>query len=163
MTAYITIGRFKLLSTIPSGFVDEVEAVESGFTLAQLEYFSAWIDTQLAKRYEAPFASPVPYVVEGWLARIVTPRVWTKRGVNATDEQWQDIRKDDLDARAEIAQAANSETGLFDLPLRQNTTISGIAKGYPRVYSEQSPYVWTDIQRARATQEDESGSGSGTP
>lgn len=163
MSAYLTIARFKLLSTIPSVFVDTVETTDPGYTDAQLSYWSDWIDSHLRKRYAAPFASPVPGAVEGWLARIVTPRVWTKRGVDPTDAQYQEVKGEDLEARAEIDRAANSETGLFDLPLRANTTDSGIVKGFPASYSEQSPYVWTTQQYQRGKSEDESGSGSGLP
>ena len=160
MPAYLTIARFKLLSTIPSVFVDTVESQEPGFVDAQLSYWSDWIDTQLRKRYAAPFLPPVPGAVEGWLARIVTVRVWSKRGVDPNDEQWQEVKKDDTDARAEIQQAANSETGLFDLPLRADTADSGIARAFPMGYSEQSPYAWTTQQVVRGTQDDRRGRGS---
>lgn len=161
MPAYVTVARMKLLSTIPDAFVDEVETVSPGFTLAQLEYFSAWLDVQLAKRYAVPFVAPFPAVVEMWVVRVVTPRIWSKRGVNATDEQWQAVAKDDTDARAEIALAANGEVGLYDLPLRQDKLDeSGIAKGGPLAYSEQSPYVGFSLQAEHAVQED--GAGRGT-
>ncbi len=162
MAAYLAVARFKLLSTIPSTFVDAVETAEPGFVAAQLEYWSRWIDAQLGKRYATPFAEPYNGAVEGWLARIVTPRVWTKRGVDPSDEQWQEIKKDDEDARAEIKDAANSENGLFELPLRANTLDSGIALGFPRAYSEQSPYAFTTQQALRGYQEDNNGRGTDT-
>lgn len=159
--SYITVARFKLLSTIPSGFVDTVESQEPGFVQAQLELWSDWLDSQLRKRYAAPFAAPVPLVVELWIARVVTPRVWSKRGVDPNDEQWGEVKKDDLDARAEIALAANSETGLYELPLRADKLLeSGVARAFPRGYSEQSPYVFTNTQVERARQEDDAGHGS---
>lgn len=161
MTAYLTKAQFKLLSTIPAAFVDAVETVETGFTDAQLESWSRWIDAQLAKRYDVPFETPVPSAVANWLARIVTPRIWSKRGVDPEDAQWQEVKKDDEAARAEIKEAANCETGLYDLPLRADTTTSGISKQFPRGYSEQSPYVWMTQQAQRGVQEDESGNGSG--
>lgn len=162
MASYLTVERFKLLTTIPDSFVTEIEAISPGFTLAQLEYFSDWLNAQLTKRYAVPFVDPAPSIVEMWVTRIVTPRVWSKRGVNPTDEQFQEVKKDDTDARAEIDRAANAETGLFELPLRSNTTISGVTKGFTRGYSEQSPYVHTTIQADRARQEDDSGFGSST-
>jgi hypothetical protein len=161
MAAYLTVERFKLLSAIPSAFVDQVELAAPGYTLAQLEYWSAWIDSKLRKRYAAPFLAPVAPAVEGWLSRIVTPAVWTKRGVNATDEQWQYVAAEAEAARKEIEEAANSETGLFDLPLRGNTTDSGIVRGVPFSYSEASPYVSQSLQAQRGRQEDEGGSGTG--
>jgi hypothetical protein len=162
MAAYLTSSEFKLLCPLPTEFVDEVEARAPGYVDAQLEYWSRWIDSRLSKRYAAPFIVPYPVAITGWLARIVTPRVWTKRGVDSTDEQWGEIKKDDEQARAEITEAANSETGLFDLPLRANTTDSGISKAFPRGYSEQSPYAWTTQQAVRGMQEDDSGFGSST-
>lgn len=162
MPAYLTVARFKLLSTIPNQFVDTVEMQTPGFTDAQLLYWSDWIDAQLRKRYAAPFEPPYPGAVEGWLARIVTMRVWSKRGVDPEDKQWGESKQDDTDARAEIARAADSESGLFDLPLRANTTDSGISRAFPRGYSEQSPYVWTSQQAQRGTQEDDAGTGSST-
>jgi len=161
MSAYLDIARFKLLSTIPAAFVDTIEQQEPGFIDAQLAYWSDWIDSQLRKRYDAPFQLPYPGAVEGWLARIVTPRVWSKRGVDPNDEQWKETKDDDTAARAEIDRAANSETGLFDLPLRADTKDSGIERGFPKGYSEQSPYVFTTMQAQRGIQEDESGRGSG--
>lgn len=162
MSSYLTVARLKLLSTIPSEFVDEAEARQPGFVDAQLELYSAWIDSQLRKRYLAPFESPVPTAVEGWLARLVTVRVWSKRGVDPTDEQFSEVKQDDKDARAEIALAADAEKGLFDLPLRSNTIDNGIRKGFPRGYSEQSPYAWTTQQAQRGMQEDDAGGGSDT-
>lgn len=160
MPAYITVARFKVLSTIPTEFVETVELTAPGFTLAQLEVWSDWLDSQLVKRYATPFAAPIPPTVELWLTRIVTPRVWSKRGVDPNDEQWRDIRQEDTDARAEVDRAANSESGLFELPLRADKPQSGVAHAFPRGYSEQSPYVWTNQQAQRGSQEDDSGHGS---
>lgn len=160
MSQYLTLIEFKLLSTIPGGFVDAVELVSAGYTDAQLAYWSDWIDARLRKRYMAPFATPYPNAVKGWLARIVTPKVWTKRGVDPQDQQWVEVKKDDEDARAEIKEAADSADGLFDLPLRQDTTATGISQGVPHAYSEQSPYVWTDAQGAAGRDEDSSRGGS---
>lgn len=161
MAAYLTLARFKLLSTIPPAFVESVESVQSGYTDAQLEVWSRWIDSQLIKRYAVPFLDPVPTAVESWLARIVTVRVWTRRGVDPSDEQWAEVKGDDEAARKEIAEAANSETGLYELPLRQDPLLgSGVVHAFPKVYSEQSPYVWTTLQANRGIHEDGSGNGS---
>lgn len=162
MAAYLTLARFKLLSTIPAEFVDAIELVSPGFTDAQLDVWSRWIDAQLVKRYAVPFIPPIPLAVESWLARIVTPRVWTKRGVDPEDLQWQEVKEDDTAARAEIAEAANSETGLYELPLRQDlASSSGVVHGFPRGYSEQSPYVWLTQQAEVGIHEDGSGRGTG--
>lgn len=162
MSAYLTLARYKLLAAIPSSFVDDVENASVGFTEAQIEIYSAWLDSKLAKRYDAPFHSPYPKAIEAWLARLITPQVMLKRGVNSTDEQWTHIVDQEKTTRAEVTEAANAETGLYDLPLRANTDASGIARGFTRGYSEASPYVHTTQQAQRGMAEDESGSGTTT-
>lgn len=160
MPAYLDIDGFKELTTMPSEAVDELESVAPGFLNAQLAAWSAWLDSRLSKRYAAPFGSPYPIAVRVWLARIVTPRAFQRRGVDANDQQYIDIRDDAKAAEAEVLEAANSDTGLFDLPLRSNTSASGISRGGPFGYSESSPYVWTDVQRRDGRNEDRGGGGS---
>jgi hypothetical protein len=159
MAAYLTLAKFKLLTVMPGSFVDAIETVSPGWVDAQLLHESDWIDTRLRKRYLAPFVSPVPLIVEGWLQRMVTVRCFLKRGVDPTDRQYATIEKDWADALAEIKEAADSEKGLFDLPLRADVNASGISQGNPRSYSEQSPYAWTDVQGRAGRYEDQSGNG----
>ncbi len=156
MAAYLDIAGFKLLTLAPSVYVDEIEAPaagEPGWMSAQLAYWSAWIDSRLAKRYAAPFQAPYPVAVTGWLARIVTLQLYLKRGVDATDNQYEDIRRADEEARAEIKEAADAKDGLFELPLRADTTVTGISKGAPFFASDASPYKWTDDQYEQAKDE----------
>ena len=159
MAIYLDLTSFKALSTMPSGIVDDVESVSSGWVLGQLGYWSAWIDSRLGKRYAVPFSSPYPVAVTGWLARIVTLQVWLKRGIDATDEQFLEIKSDANAARDEIKAAANSNVGLFDLPERADVSTSGISRGGPLSYSESSPYVWADRQRRIGREEDRNGGG----
>ena len=160
MASYLTTAEFKTRTLIPGEFVDAIEAVDAGWTLIQLEEASAWIDSRLRKRYAAPFSSPYPVQVLSWLARVVTVRCLLKGGVAATDEQYLSIQQDAADAKAEITEAATSDAGLFDLPLRSDTTATGIAKGGPLSYSEQSPYVWASMQRRTGREEDSNGRGT---
>jgi hypothetical protein len=162
MAAYLTLVEFKTLSVMPSVFVDEIEAVSSGWTLGQLTLESARMDARLRKRYAAPFDLPAPVCVQGWLAKIVTLSAYVKRGFDPTDKQGQMYVDDRNTAVAEIKEAADAVDGLFDLPLRADTTDSGISKASPRAYSEQSPYVFTDGQRRVGTQEDGNGGGTFT-
>lgn len=160
MAAYLTLAKFKTLTVMPGSFVDAIETASPGWTDAQLAYWSDWIDSRLRKRYAVPFVAPVPSTVEGWLMRIVTVRCYLRRGVDPTDQQYADIKADDVAARDEIREAADSDTGLFDLPLRADlTNVSGISQGSPRTYSEQSPYAWTDVQGQAGRQQDENGNG----
>lgn len=158
--AYQTIEEFKALTLIPTTWVDDLETNSAGFVSAQLAYWSDWLDAQLRKRYAVPFQSPIPITVVGWLNRIVTWRCLIKRGIDPTDQQFAQIVKDSDSAVDEVNRAANSETGLFDLPLRGDILRSGIAYG-TRAYSEQSPYVGFDRQRQVGRQEDENSRGSG--
>lgn len=160
MTAYLTLAEFKLRTRVPRPTVDLVEARDPGWIDAQLDESSAWIDARLAKRYVTPFAAPAPKAVTRWLALIVSAAVYDKRGTEALDEQAQRYYEGEKDAKAEITEAANSATGLFELPLRADTNTTGIAKGEPRSYSEQSPHAWMDRQRRSSRDENRDGEGT---
>lgn len=158
--AYLTVAGFKDFSLMPSALVDELEEIAAGFLDQQLESESRRIDSRLRKRYAVPFEAPVPVAVQGWLARIVTVRAFLKRGVDPTDAQFTEIKADADAAIAELKEAADSNEGLFDLPVRADSTATGISRGGPFGYSEASPYVWTDLQVATGRDEDRDGSGT---
>lgn len=160
MSSYLTLDTFKSLSVMPTEAIDQVERKAPGWIDSQLEYWSSFVDARLAKRYAVPFTSPYPVAVLGWLTRIVTMQCYLRRGVDADDLQFQEIKASADEARADLKEAADSEVGLFDLPLRADTTVTGVSKGGPFGYSEQSPYVRQDIQAATARNEDMNGSGS---
>ncbi len=159
-TPYLTLDEFKALSLMPSSDLDSLEEVSPGWIDSQIEYWSAQIDSRLRKRYAAPFSSPYPLAVQGWLTRIVTVRCYLKLGVRPSDEQFAEIKADADTATAEIREAAEAVAGLFDLPLREDTTATGIAKGGTAVYSETSPYSWTDVQADAARSEDRNRGGT---
>lgn len=166
MAIYLDIAKFKGLTLIPSGFIDDVEKVTPGWLDNQLGYWARWIDTRLRKRYASPFAAhdaapdSTPTSIQGWLSRIVTVRVMLKRGVDPDDLQYVTIAADAESAMAEVLEAANSEDGWFDIPLRTDEDGSAINRGNPRSYSEQSPYVFADDQESIGRSEDRSGRGS---
>jgi len=165
MSIYLNLAGFKDLTTIPASFVDEVEAREPGWVDKQLAHWGRWIDARLRKRYASPFAAhdaadPTPVVVQGWLSRIVTPKVWLKRGVDPSDLEFELVNADATAAQAEVLEAAKSDEGWFDLPLRTDEDASAIARGGPLSYSEQSPYVWADAQSLTGREEDAAGGGS---
>jgi hypothetical protein len=157
---YMTVESYRAQALVPGTFIDEVESVEPGWTLARLVRHSAWINAKLAKRYPVPFGAPYPEAVLGWLDSLTTLDLLLRRGVDPTDQQFDEIKQSAERARSDVAEAANSETGLFDLPLRADTAASGLTKGLPLVYSEASPYAWADVQRERATDEDANGEGT---
>jgi len=167
MATYLTFDLLKGLITIPDEFVNEVEARYPGWVEAQIAAYSRWVEAQLRKRYATPFNAydgvpdPTPPQIQFWLARLVAVPVWLKRGVDPNDLQFEEVRTDRDNAREEIADAANSETGLYDLPLKVSKDGSLIVHGGPFSYSEQSPYVAFDRQRVTGRNEDNSGSGTG--
>lgn len=159
MASYLTLAQYKALAVIPAEFITAIESITPGWTLAQLTSESAWINSRLSKRYAVPFADPCPEVVQRWLHRIVTVSAYLKRGFDPTDRQGAMYVSQRDEALEEIKEAANAETGLFDLPLRADTTASGISKGFPMGYSEQSPYAFADSQARVGRQEDDNGNG----
>ena len=160
MTAYLDLTAFQARSVMPASMINEIETQQTGWVAQQLASQSALIDARLAKRYLTPFASPYPEAVLNWLARVTTVRCFLRVGVAPTDQQFQTIKDDADSAWAEIKEAADSETGLFDLPLRADLTQTGISQGGPFSYSEASPYVWTDIQGDQARFEDQGRGGT---
>lgn len=158
--AYLDKDAFADRTIMPSEYVEALDTVAPGWVDLQLEEWSAWIDSRLRKRYAVPFQEPYPAAVTAWLTRLVTVRCFLKRGVDATDEQYVTIEQDAKEARDEILEAANGDGGLFDLPLRGNTTATGVSKGGPLGYSERSPYVAGDVKRYVGRNEDRNGGGT---
>jgi hypothetical protein len=160
-TPYLTVEEFTLRTTMPSAYVTALENRQPGWLAMQLESSSrADLDGPLRKRYSAPFDEPVPEIVKIWLARLVTPEAWSRYGYEANEADMESALKAADRTREAIKQAADAQNGLYDLPLRDDAKGTGISKGTPRVYSEQSPYVWTDRQRATGREEDNSRGGS---
>lgn len=146
---YLTVAEFKVRTVMPQADVDTLEVSEPGFLQQTLDDWSEEIDSRLAKRYAVPFKTPAPRVVKRWLVSIVSPIAYDKRGWNPQQDQAA-IREDAKTAKEEIKEAAEAEKGLFELPLIAGSEQSGVVRGGPFGYSEISPYVWADIQRANA-------------
>lgn len=159
MTAYLTVAEFRTESLMPGVQVDALETEHPGFLEAKLARRSAAIDTRLRKRYAVPFAAPYPDKVIEWLIAGVTLVAYLKLGVDPLDAQIADIKEASTTADTELLEAANSETGLFDLPLRADTTETGISKGGPMSYSEQSPFVHNDVRGIAGKADDQRGRG----
>jgi phage gp36-like protein len=160
--AYQTLAQFKDRTNLPAEFVDAVEAARPGWIAVQLGLASAWIDARLSKRYAVPFAAPVPEIVLAWVTRIVTFEVWQRRGYDPADLSMERAAKDADDARAEVKEAADSNVGMFELPLRQDTSEVAVMRGGPFYYAESSPYVWADGQAETGRVEDGNRRGSGS-
>jgi hypothetical protein len=94
-------------------------------------------------------APPVPETILKWLTFLVTEDVATRHGINPNDPLAIRITEKAKLAEAELLEAANTQTGLFDLPSSEDEG-SAIDTGGPRGYSQQSPYEWTYLQAAAA-------------
>jgi hypothetical protein len=106
--------------------------------------------------------TPVPDVMIRWIVDMTTPRVFERRGVHpSNDDAIKLMFEREATAAREVADAANSETGLFDLPLNTDTGGSGVTAPAPIAHSQASPYHWMNIQRARGRREDNRGGGGG--
>jgi hypothetical protein len=158
LSAYHTIATLKLVSVMPSTDIDARESAQAGWIDAKIAEVSGWIDGQLSKRYAVPFVAPYPAAVTRWTNHLVTFELYRRRGWDPQDQEAVMSQEDAATAKAEIQKAADSVTGLYDLPLA--TGASGISKGSPRSYSEQSPYVAFDRQSATGRNEDSNRGGS---
>jgi hypothetical protein len=145
-SAYLTTAEFKTYTVMPAVDVDALEAAAPNWLANQLLSASVHLDARLRKRYAVPFAAPVPEIVKMWVTRVVTLRAYLRRGVDASDLQFAEIKADADTAVAEVKEAADAAAGLFDLPLRADSTASAITAPSPLAYSESSPYTWTDVQ-----------------
>lgn len=117
------------------------------------------INARLRKRYAIPQVAPYPETILSWLTRLGTRDAYAKRGWNPLSEQDQtSIEAAAVQADKETIEAADSEKGLIDLPLRSDVQgASGIKSGMILSYSEQSPYTAFDLQRVAGRQEDSNG------
>lgn len=157
-TAYLSLAEFRAQSTMPGPDIDRLETLAPGWIDTQLLRFSRRIDDQVGKQYARPFTSPYPETVTGWLADVVTWRAYRKRGINPDDQAMVDARADYDQAFKEIAEAASSLDGKFELPLVSGGA-QGISRSKPITYTESSPYAWRDVQESEAIGEDKSGQG----
>src|SRR6187402_3667742 len=106
MAAYLDLEAFKARTIMPEQDVSDVEAAAPGWVLLQLEQCSRWLDSRLRKRYAAPFdVATCPEIVKSWVTRLVTLRVYLRRGVDATDAQFDLIRADAENSTAEVKEA----------------------------------------------------------
>lgn len=160
MPSYVTEEQFRLRTLVPAYVLDEIETQTPGWLNAQLEALYAEINARMGKRYNVPFPSPPPSVVQSWTIHIVSLNAWLKRGVSAIDETFAEYQKKHDRAYDEMKEAADSTAGLFELPLSAADDASGVKRGTPLVYSEQSPYVGFTRQARTGREEDRRGDGT---
>ena len=143
MANYLDTAALKVRTIMPAL---DFDALDSSFVTARITIACSEINGRLRKRYAVPFNAPVPEVVCGWVTDIVTPELYFRRGWDPAEAQSAAILAAAERARAEIKEAADSNEGLWDLPILETSTSEGITKSGPLFYSEASPYSWTDVQ-----------------
>lgn len=158
MSQYVQITDVKMLGSMPSEDIDQLETLYPGITNATATAVSGLFDSKLAKRYGAPFTAPYPDAIVFNVAREVAWRLWLKRGYNPSGQLDQSLEKDHLEAIAWLDEAANSQTGLVELPSKQDVlgASGAVNRGGPLAYHESSPWTWTDLQRTAGRTEDSS-------
>lgn len=130
--------------------VDFLLATYPGHIERRLAINESKMSARLAKRYAVPFADPAPEAYVGWVVDLTTLDCKLKLGFDPSAAQDALVSDAAKAALEDAKEAADSEVGLFDLPLRQNAQgTSGISRGGPRGYSDATPYTWMDRQRER--------------
>lgn len=105
-------------------------------------------------------APPVPETVQRWLVAMVTRDFYLRRGTNPQDPGFLEVKDDVTTAIAEMKEAADGKDGLIELPVTEDQG-TAVAIAGPMSYSENSPYVWQDVQRETAWGEDCARTGTG--
>jgi hypothetical protein len=147
--AYLTTSTYLNFTVLPAEYHAEVEARYPGWIAEQIGIWGEVIDSRLRKRYAVPFAAPIPVAVQMWLARLLDVRLLLKRGVDPTDAQFVELNRSATDVMAELKEAADSNTGLYDLPLTAQGG-TAILRQQPLGFSNAGPYAGFRSQRDRS-------------
>lgn len=151
--AYLTPSTIAPYSLMPAADIADLDVQETGFIAARIAVRSSEMHSRIGKRYVRPFVNPIE-IVKGWIGAMVTVDMYLKRGTNPQDQTFALIKEAKDIAEAQQKEAADAENGLFDLPLLDTGDATGIVKGAPRAYSEQSPYTAKRVQADLGRQED---------
>lgn len=117
------------------------------FCTAQIAIAESRVNDQLSKRYAVPFALAND-TVKGWIASMVALKILTRRGIDPTDILWKTIQDAATIANDEIKQAAQSDTGRFDLP-KANAARKPVIVGS----SDHDPHAWIRRQAIKTREE----------
>lgn len=162
MPAYLTQAEYTTRTWISDSWIADALARKAGIIDTTLDLESARIDASLAKRYSVPFELPAPVVVQRWLVSLVNVQVMLVIGVDQTDLMYQVVQGQYDTTLSELERAANSDTGLFELPPKATLDGTAVTRGFPRYYSEHSPYVGFSQQAITGREQDRKGRGDGS-
>lgn len=98
-------------------------------------------------------ATPVPEIILKWLNALVTLAAYRRRGFNPQDPAGALIVDAAVEAKKEVLEAADSQSGLIDIPVSEDLD-SAVTTGGPLGTSDASPYAWQNRQSARARTQD---------
>jgi len=98
-------------------------------------------------------APPVPDTVLNWIVTLATSYAYKRRGVDPSSTFAIEMKAEFDQVEAEIKEAADSDTGLFDIPTSEDGA-SAVMAGGPLGYGEASPYTWADLQCRAGRAED---------
>jgi hypothetical protein len=149
MTSPLSLAEYKSITTINTSIVD-VCAAKGKSVQTWLNLKWAHVKSRLVKRYSVDFTAPgpVPEKIVEWLVVLVDIEVWKCVGGNpeGREDGWYDKDRDRVEA--ELKEAADADTGLFELPLRNTdpTGASAVSKGGPLVESFNTVHGWFDAQ-----------------
>jgi hypothetical protein len=150
MPSYLTFAEYRSKSRIKNALIDTCgqPKVEQF-----LEEYSGTIRDRLTKRYAVDFTDPgpVPATIAKWLVWGVDYDVLFYVGGNPEGREDEFAKERWTLANDELKEAANSETGLFELPLRNTDPLgnSAINKGGPFVKSFLTPFSFWKITAGR--------------
>ncbi|MGV1035314.1 MAG: hypothetical protein ACOYBP_08905 [Microbacteriaceae bacterium] len=137
--------------------VQPVKMGEAGaeFVNHQVWMIQSMINDILGAKYLTPFA-PVPSTVKFWIARIISPKIIERIGVDPTEAMYLRFVEDAKLAWEEIRAEASSEDINLPLPpIGETTSTSGLAAGY----TQYDPKTWYRVQADRARDERDRGRG----
>lgn len=152
MPSYLTFAEYKARSRLRDSTIDRAGSAKVEVWLRE---YSSDINSRLTKRYAVDFADPgpKPEILLGWLTAFVDRDVQEFCGgpPEGREDEWIVKRADR--AEEKLKEAADSEQGLRELPLRDTDPLgsSAINKGAPMVVSYHTVYDAFDAIAAART------------
>lgn len=152
--AYITVAEFEKLTSMSSVHVKTLKSNHLDFLHLVLEQASNIIDTMLFKRYAVPFKEPLP-VVKMWTAQLATAHAIKKLVVDTNNAPYLELFNTAAEeVKAMLMQVADAENGMFELPMREGSSKSGVVKPQRPFTADQSPYTALSRQSVLGSRED---------
>jgi hypothetical protein len=131
---------------IPDAYIAEAGQT---YVNTQISLLRSSIYDRLRRQYDvSAMVATEPLTVKKWIAALVLPKLYRKRGVDPTDLQFQEFVKAAEYTDKQVDLAANARDGLYDLPLADGTAAKKrmVVKGT----SFSDPAMFKRIQADRA-------------